>query len=120
MFIWVTLDPRIDTTDLLTLALREGVAFVPGRGAYADGRRGSSSMRLNFAGSHETAIREAVRRIGRAAREQLGLLGTLTGRPAAAPGRGRAQQAEEQGALADVVALRGTRGEAAARRRRDR
>ena len=29
---------------------REGVAFVPGRAAYVDGRRGSSSMRLNFAG----------------------------------------------------------------------
>ncbi len=51
LFIWATLDERIDTTDLLALArTSEGVAFVPGRAAYMDGRSGSSSMRLNFAG----------------------------------------------------------------------
>ena len=34
MFIWATLDERIDTTDLLALARKsEGVAFVPGRAA---------------------------------------------------------------------------------------
>ena len=56
---WATLDERIDTTDLLALARKsEGVAFVPGRAAYVDGRRGSSSMRLNFAGVPEQDIRE--------------------------------------------------------------
>ena len=51
LFIWATLDERIDTTDLLALARKsESVAFVPGRAAYVDGRSGSSSMRLNFAG----------------------------------------------------------------------
>ena len=40
----------IDTTDLLLAkALRENVAFVPGRAAYVDGR-GAHAMRLNFAG----------------------------------------------------------------------
>ena len=77
---WATLDERIDTTDLLALARKsDGVAFVPGRAAYMDGRRGSSSMRLNFAGVPEAEIREGIRRIGRGVREQLGLLGTLTG-----------------------------------------
>ena len=67
LFIWATLDERIDTTDLLALARKtEGVAFVPGRAAYMDGRRGASSMRLNFAGVPEAEIREGVRRIGRA------------------------------------------------------
>jgi len=35
----------IDTTDLLARALREHVAFVPGRAAYLDGslRRGTAS-----------------------------------------------------------------------------
>ncbi len=76
LFVWATLDQRMDTTDLLALARKtEAVAFVPGRAAYVDGRSGSSSMRLNFAGMREEEIREGVRRIGRAIRQQLGLLG---------------------------------------------
>ena len=47
----------IDTTDLLR-SRSEGVAFVPGRAAYMDGRSGSSSMRLNFAGVPDEDIRE--------------------------------------------------------------
>ena len=44
LFIWATLDERIDTTDLLALARKGGVAFVPGpRRPYMDGRSGSSS-----------------------------------------------------------------------------
>src|ERR1700726_3122288 len=82
LFIWATLDDRIDTTDLLALARKsEGVAFVPGRAAYMDGRSGASSMRLNFAGVPDEDIREGVRRIGKVLREQIGLFGTLTGSP---------------------------------------
>ena len=88
MFIWATLPDYIDTTDLLARALREQVAFVPGRAAYLDGR-GGSSMRLNFSGVREDDIREGVRRIAKVVREQVGLYGTLTGqapaRPAAEP-----------------------------------
>ncbi|MGC2375178.1 MAG: PLP-dependent aminotransferase family protein [Solirubrobacteraceae bacterium] len=79
LFIWATLPDYIDTTDLLARALEsEGVAFVPGRAAYLDGR-GASSMRLNFAGVAEEDIREGIRRIGKVLREQVGLFGTLTG-----------------------------------------
>jgi 2-aminoadipate transaminase len=79
LFIWVTLPEYIDTTDLLARALEsEGVAFVPGRAAYLDGR-GASSMRLNFAGVPEEEIREAIRRIGKVLQEQVALFGTLTG-----------------------------------------
>jgi 2-aminoadipate transaminase len=78
LFIWATLPAYIDTTDLLARALQEHVAFVPGRAAYVDGR-GGSSMRLNFSGVEEDAIREGVRRIGEVVREQVGLYGTLTG-----------------------------------------
>ena len=84
MFVWATLPDYIDTTDLLARALREEVAFVPGRGAYTDGR-GGSEMRLNFSGSDEDQIAEGVRRIGRVVAEQVELYGTLTGAPAAAP-----------------------------------
>jgi 2-aminoadipate transaminase len=80
LFVWATLDARIDTTDLLAQARgSEGVAFVPGRAAFVDGRRGASSMRLNFAGTPDGEIREGVRRIGKVVREQVGLFGTLTG-----------------------------------------
>jgi 2-aminoadipate transaminase len=83
LFLWATLPDYIDTTDLLVRALEENVAFVPGRGAYLDGR-GGSSMRLNFSGVGEDDIREGVRRIGKVVREQVDLYGTLTGSTAPA------------------------------------
>ncbi len=127
LFIWATLDERIDTTDLLALARKsEGVAFVPGRAAYMDGRSGASSMRLNFAGVPDDDIREGIRRIGRAMREQLGLLGSLTGAPPEAAAESpptavptpTADGATE--GLADVVALPRRGDPPAARRHRDR
>jgi 2-aminoadipate transaminase len=145
LFIWATLDERIDTTDLLALAREsEGVAFVPGRAAYVDGRSGSSSMRLNFAGVPDADIREGMRRIGKVVREQLSLFGTLSGSPLRSGAAARAASAaqepssapppasaghDEHGArteqdaaagLADVVALPRRRSEGSARRRRDR
>jgi 2-aminoadipate transaminase len=120
LFIWATLDERIDTTDLLALARKnEGVAFVPGRAAYMDGRRGSSSMRLNFAGVPDEDIREGVRRIGRALREQVGLLGTLSASSSSQPVREPPATGESAG-LADVVALPDRNRESSARRRQDR
>ncbi|HET9102889.1 MAG TPA: PLP-dependent aminotransferase family protein [Solirubrobacteraceae bacterium] len=87
LFLWATLPDYIDTTDLLARALREQVAFVPGRAAYLDGR-GGSSMRLNFSGVDEDAIREGIRRIGEVIHEQVEMYGTLTGaRPARRPAR---------------------------------
>jgi 2-aminoadipate transaminase len=123
LFIWATLDDGVDTTDLL--ARSEGVAFVPGRAAYVDGRRGSSSMRLNFAGVPDEDIREGIRRIGRVMGGDSGLLGTLTGSPTAA-GRAEAEpepKGEEPSPLADIVALPRRDAEdpaRPARRRRDR
>ena len=109
MFIWATLPDYIDTTDMLARALRENVAFVPGRGAYLDGR-GGSSMRLNFSGVTEDEIREGVRRLGAVIAEQVALYGTLTGaEPAqASTSEPRAStRAQDDGAegLARVVEL---------------
>jgi 2-aminoadipate transaminase len=78
LFVWATLPDYIDTTDLLAKALRENVAFVPGRAAYVDGR-GASSMRLNFSASGEDELREGVRRIGAVISEQVALYETITG-----------------------------------------
>jgi 2-aminoadipate transaminase len=96
MFIWATLPDFIDTTDLLARALRDNVAFVPGSGAYLDGR-GRSSMRLNFSASDGDAIREGIRRIGEVIKEQVELYGTLTGErkaPRAAAAQAPAKQSE--------------------------
>jgi 2-aminoadipate transaminase len=90
LFIWAALPDYIDTTDLLARALREHVAFVPGRAAYLDGR-GGSEMRLNFSGVNDDQIREGVRRIGKVVSEQVALYGTLTGMKPAEPRRPQGQ-----------------------------
>jgi 2-aminoadipate transaminase len=127
LFIWATLDERIDTTDLLAQARKsEGVAFVPGRAAYMDGQRGASSMRLNFAGVPDDDIREGIRRIGKVVRQQLGLYGTLSGSPkprqadAGKTADGRDAPAERKAPLADVVAFPRRDRDGSARRRQDR
>jgi 2-aminoadipate transaminase len=103
LFVWATLPDYIDTTDLLALALQSNVAFVPGRAAYLDGR-GGSSMRLNFSGVDEHAIREGVRRIGEVVREQVDLFGTLTGQKGQTP-MSPPQPAPVDQELADVLHL---------------
>ena len=77
LFIWATLPEVLDSDDLLAKALQAGVAFVPGSGAYVDGR-GGSSMRLNFSGVPEETIVEGIRRIGQVAADQLGLYEAIT------------------------------------------
>ncbi len=105
LFIWATLPDYIDTTDLLARALRQNVAFVPGRAAYLDGR-GGSAMRLNFSGVAEDQIREGIRRIGAIATEQVAMYGTLSG--AARPSRRRTapHHAPDGEPLAPVVRMR--------------
>ncbi len=82
LFVWATLPPYLDTTDLLALATdKHEVAFVPGRGAFLDGR-GGNSMRLNFSGVPEPMLSEGVRRLGVAVAEMTDLhrmLGGLDG-----------------------------------------
>jgi 2-aminoadipate transaminase len=77
LFVWARLPEYINTEDLLAKALLKGVAFVPGTGAFVDGR-GADSMRLNFSGVSEEKIIEGIRRIGTVAREQLDLYETMT------------------------------------------
>jgi 2-aminoadipate transaminase len=63
LFVWATLPDYIDTTALQAKALERQVAFVPGEGAFLDGR-GKNSMRLNFSGVPESVITEGVGRLG--------------------------------------------------------
>ena len=74
LFLWVTLPQGADADKLLEAAVRENVAFVPGDCFYApnghsdEGRR---HMRLNFSAAAPDQIREGIRRLSIAAKEQL-------------------------------------------------
>jgi 2-aminoadipate transaminase len=106
LFVWATLPPYIETTDLLARALRENVAFVPGAAAFADpsSGAGASSMRLNFSAQTEEEIREGVRRIGAVIAEQVALYETITGEH-------RIPEQPAGGPAADVLPLRRRRPE---------
>jgi 2-aminoadipate transaminase len=113
MFVWATLPPYIDTSDLLAKALRENVAFVPGAAAYVNGQQGGSSMRLNFSGFDEDQIREGIRRIGMVVSEQVALYQTITGEHPLPAGSGERLGPEDPAPPGgDVVPLRGRREDA--------
>jgi 2-aminoadipate transaminase len=97
LFIWATLPDQIDTTDLLTRALRSNVAFVPGEGAYLGSgtSRGKNSMRLNFSGVPEEKITEGIRRIGEVVEEQLDLWRTMTGEHRAVASEAKADEPKD-------------------------
>jgi len=70
MFLWVTMDKKIDTTKMLEDALKENVAYVVGTGFYPDGR-GKNSMRLNFTYPSDEEIVEGIKRLGKVAKSYL-------------------------------------------------
>jgi 2-aminoadipate transaminase len=70
LFLWVTLPESTDCEKLFHAALRQNVAFVPGDAFYADEHHGCH-MRLNFSNSRPEQIRDGIRRLGAAVKEQL-------------------------------------------------
>ena len=62
MFLWITLPKRISSLDLVDLAIKENVAFVPGNAFYVDGG-GNNTLRLNFSNSDEEKIEEGIKRL---------------------------------------------------------
>lgn len=71
MFIWVTLPESLDSIELLTEAIRERVAFVPGAPFYATAPQ-SHTLRLSFVTVEPVRIDEGIRRLGRLIANQLG------------------------------------------------
>jgi 2-aminoadipate transaminase len=65
LFLWVTFPEHLDAADLLKMAVKEKVAFVPGTSFFADGG-GRNTARLNFSYCNEATIEEGVRRLGMA------------------------------------------------------
>ena len=70
LFLWVTLPETTDCEALFHAALRQNVAFVPGDAFYSDNHHGCH-MRLNFSSSRPEQIRDGIRRLGTAVKEQL-------------------------------------------------
>jgi 2-aminoadipate transaminase len=86
--VWVTVPRGIDTSDLLAKAIAHRVAYVPGRGFYADGT-GGSQLRLCFSYPPVDRIAAGVTRLGELLHEELELVRAVFGddAPAVAPRR---------------------------------
>ena len=65
LFLWVTLPEHIDANELLKVAVKNKVAFVPGSPFYPNGG-GENTLRLNFSFSNPDEIREGVKRLAKA------------------------------------------------------
>jgi 2-aminoadipate transaminase len=64
-FLWLTLPGHVDTDALFPVALREGVAFIPGR-AFSIGGRFGNALRLAFSAEPPGRAREGIARLRRA------------------------------------------------------
>ncbi len=78
LFLWVTLPREVSARDVLTQALAQNVAFVPGGSFFPNGGH-ENTMRLNYSNMPEERITEGIRRLGVVLRQLVGA-GTPTGR----------------------------------------
>jgi len=70
LFIWVVLNNDVDTRGLLDYCLKEvRVAFIPGCTFALPGTESKNTMRINFASSKPSKIREGIRLLGGAVLE---------------------------------------------------
>ena len=69
LFIWLRLPKSLSSEELLPVACKEGVSFVPGNYFFTDGASGREWIRLNFASQPESDIEEGIKRLGRAIRK---------------------------------------------------
>jgi 2-aminoadipate transaminase len=70
MFLWVTLPVGMNTTELLEIAVKQKVAFVPGVPFYPN-EGGENTMRLNFSNATDDALVEGMKRLGTSVKEML-------------------------------------------------
>lgn len=70
MFIWASVDPRINTTEMARDAIQHGVMYVSGGSFYPHMER-KNEMRLNFTYSTDENIREGVKRLSEVIRKRL-------------------------------------------------
>jgi 2-aminoadipate transaminase len=77
-YVWLTLPRGVDTSDLLAKAINARVAYVPGRGFYADGS-GGDQLRLCYSFPPPDRIREGVARLGEVLERELELVRAVYG-----------------------------------------
>jgi 2-aminoadipate transaminase len=65
LFLWATLPKQVDTEELLSLAGRSKVAFVPGAPFWVN-QDVRNTMRLNFSNASDEMLVEGIRRLGAA------------------------------------------------------
>ena len=91
LFAWVRVPDSVDTGELLPRAIsQQRVAYVPGRGFYADGG-GRNELRLNFSFSTTERIREGIRRLGELLHHEIELLRAVYGDAGPPPDPGGAR-----------------------------
>jgi 2-aminoadipate transaminase len=71
LFLWVELPEKVHGSDLLEVALRERVAFVPGAPFFTTAGR-ENFIRLNFSNSNPERIVEGISRLGKVIARQIG------------------------------------------------
>jgi len=69
LFIWLRLPEKMYADELLPLACKEGVSFVPGNFFFIDNADGREWLRLNFASQPVEDIEEGIKRLGKAIRQ---------------------------------------------------
>lgn len=90
-YVWLTTPRGVDTSDLLAKALAHRVAYVPGRGFYADGS-GGNQLRLCFSFPPVERIHEGVVRLGEVLHAELDLVRAVYGTDAPEAQRRRSDQ----------------------------
>lgn len=68
MFLWVELPEDMRADELLKIAVKEGVAFVPGSTFFAEDAK-HNTLRLNFSHSNEAAMRQGMQAFASALRK---------------------------------------------------
>jgi len=69
LFIWLRLPKAASADQLLPIACKEGVSFVPGNYFFVDSASGEEWIRLNFVSQPENDISEGIKRLGGAIRK---------------------------------------------------
>ncbi len=70
MFLWASLPRGCSSMELVDVAIKRKVAFVPGRPFYVDGS-GDNTLRLNFTSTDPERIEEGIARLGACMKEFL-------------------------------------------------
>ena len=65
MFLWVTLSKDMSAMNLFDKAIKEKVAFVPGKPFYVGNESEENTLRLSYVTVDEEAILEGIKRLGR-------------------------------------------------------